>query len=239
MQQGRILLGFGVEPAAGVGQVGTIESGDVHLRSAQPEHANDVVANIRRGRRGQGDRGGRAHLFAHLAQAHVFRAEVVSPEAQAVSFVHHQQVRTKLRPEALERRRREALGREIEETSEILLELCQYLRLLARRLRAVQQQHGHTQHAQLLDLVGHERDQRRDYDGQALQQQGRKLEAEAFARAGRHDADDIVAREHVLRRSPADADGTPKAEKLAATDRRDCPFWWPVPTVNVVPGNLW
>ena len=33
VQQGRILLGFGVQAAAGIGQVGTIEAGDVHLRS--------------------------------------------------------------------------------------------------------------------------------------------------------------------------------------------------------------
>ena len=199
MQQGRILLGFGVEPAAGVGQVRTIESGDVHFRSAQPEHANDVVANVGRGGRGQGDGRGRTHLLAHFAQAHVFRAEVVSPEAEAVGFVDHQQVRTKLRQQALERRRRKALRREIEQSGEILPELLP-VRATARPTTASCSAAARERPASCncwtwsaMSEISGETTTVRPFSSN-----GRKLEAEAFARAGRHDADDVVAREHVL-----------------------------------------
>ena len=50
------------------------------------------------GSRGGGERHGhgRAEGFANFGQTHVFGTEVVSPEADAVGFVDHEEVRMKL-----------------------------------------------------------------------------------------------------------------------------------------------
>ncbi len=50
----------------------------------------------------------------------------------------------------------------------------------------------------MFHLIRHQRDQGRHDDGEALQQQRWKLEAQALARARRHDADDVSAIHYVL-----------------------------------------
>ena len=52
--------------------------------------------------------------------------------------------------------------------------------------------------AQLLDLVLHERDERRNHQRQASLHRGGKLVAEALAGAGGHDAEDVAPAEHIL-----------------------------------------
>ena len=52
--------------------------------------------------------------------------------------------------------------------------------------------------AQLLDLVFHQADQRRDDDRQPPLHDGGELVAEALARAGRHDAEDVLAGQDVF-----------------------------------------
>ena len=49
---------------------------------------------------------------------------------------------------------------------------------------------------QLIDLVLHQGDQRRDDQRQPVQHQGRQLVAEAFAAAGGHDAQAIASCQH-------------------------------------------
>src|SRR5271165_5381725 len=47
-------------------------------------------------------------------------------------------------------------------------------------------------------MVRHQRDQRRNHHRQALEEQRGKLEAEALASTGRHDANHVVAAQHVV-----------------------------------------
>ena len=79
-----------------------------------------AVAVERNGRR-------RAKLLAHLGQAHVLRPEVVSPEAEAVGFINHQQLGLELWQQSLKRGGREAFGREIQQPIEALLQATQHL----------------------------------------------------------------------------------------------------------------
>ncbi len=85
---------------------------------------------MRSGRRGQGHGDRRSQMLAHLGQPHIFRPEIVSPEAQAVGFVHHEEPRLQLRQDALERRRREPFGRDIEQSRKTSLEFGEYFALL-------------------------------------------------------------------------------------------------------------
>jgi hypothetical protein len=50
--------------------------------------------------------------------------------------------------------------------------------------------------AEPIHLVFHERNQRRDHDGAAIQQRSRKLEAERLSGPRRHDGDDVATLEH-------------------------------------------
>jgi hypothetical protein len=52
--------------------------------------------------------------------------------------------------------------------------------------------------AEVCGLVGHERDERGDDEGEAALHDGGKLETEALAGPGGHDADDIVSGEDVF-----------------------------------------
>jgi hypothetical protein len=119
-----------------------------------------------------------------------------------VGFVHHKQPRLQLREYALERRRGESFRRHVEQSRETSLQFGENLALLLVALRAIHEQHGNIQMLQLSHLIGHQRDQRRDDDGQTLQHQGRKLKAQALACACGHDADDVVAGHDVLDNLP-------------------------------------
>ena len=64
--------------------------------------------------------------------------------------------------------------------------------LLRHRQRAVDETDRQTKRLQLIDLVLHQGDQRRDDQRQAVQSHGRQLVAKALSAAGRHDAQAIL-----------------------------------------------
>ena len=132
-------------------------------------------------------------MLAYLRQTHVFRPEIVPPEAEAVRFVHHQQRDLQLWQKPLKGERRKSLGRQIEQSCKSATKFSKNLRLLSRRLRAIQQQGGNAQALQLLNLISHQRNQRRDNECQVLLHQRRQLKAEALACAGRHHAQHVAA----------------------------------------------
>ena len=107
---------------------------------SKPQHVDDVVTYLRRGGGGQCDRCRRAERLSYLGESHVFRTKIVSPEAEAVGFVDHEQFRSQLRQKTLKRRRRKALGCDVEQPSESVSQSRINLRLLARLLRTVQEQ---------------------------------------------------------------------------------------------------
>ena len=88
--------------------------------------------------------------------------------------------------------------RHIEQSRETSLEFGENFALLLMILRTIHEEHGNAQSLQLFHLIGHQRDQGRDDDGEPFQHQGRQLEAQAFARTRRHDANHIAALHHVL-----------------------------------------
>ena len=89
--------------------------------------------------------------------------------------------------------RGEPLGRHVEELQPAGVEGGEdLLGLLAARLRG-QRPGGDPGGAQRADLVAHQRDQRRDDEGDAGPGEGGKLVAERLAAAGRHDGEDVAA----------------------------------------------
>ena len=67
---------------------------------------------------------------------------------------------------------------------------------LALVVRGVERRRGDAEKPHLLDLVAHQRDQRRNDERQLAGEQCRQLEAERLAAPGRHDREDVLAGEH-------------------------------------------
>jgi hypothetical protein len=119
-----------------------------------------------------------------------------------VRLVHGQQFRAKFLDDGLEAGREEPLGRDVEQAFEPALELRDHVALLGLRLRARQQRRVDLLVAELLNLVLHQRDQRRDDDRQPALHDGGQLVAQALARAGGHDAQHVAPAQHVLDHLP-------------------------------------
>ena len=64
--------------------------------------------------------------------------------------------------------------------------------LLRRRQRAVDEAHRQAQRLELIDLILHQGDQRRDDQGQTVQGDGGQLVAEALTPAGGHDTQAVL-----------------------------------------------
>jgi hypothetical protein len=179
-----------------VTEVRAVEVSDEDERLAQPQLGADVLAHLRGRRRGVAVNGGAGEPVAQLAQLPVLGTEVVTPVADAVRFIDRERAHVHAAEQRAERRRRQALGRD-EEQAQRAVERTGFDRaLLVRRGRAVQRRRGHAGRDERVDLVLHQRDERRDDDGQSVEEQRRRLEAERLSRAGGHDQERVAPGEH-------------------------------------------
>ena len=95
-------------------------------------------------------------------------------------------------------RRRQPLGRHVEQVERAVADRALDRRRFGRRQPRVQRRGAHPELAQRVDLVLHQRDQRRDDDAEARAQQCRDLVAQRFAAAGRHQHDGVAAGRDLL-----------------------------------------
>ncbi len=176
-----------------VEQVGPLEAGEKTLRLVQGQLLDDVAAHAVGGRGGQGDGRRIAQQLAEVAQPGVIGPEIVPPLADAMGLVDGQQ-RQPRRPDRLEKPpAAKTLRRHVDQAELAGRHLVQPGVLLGHRQGAVDERHRQPQRLQLIDLVLHQRDQRRDDQRQPVEDQGRELVAEALAAAGGHDAQAIAS----------------------------------------------
>ena len=194
------------------------EAVDELARIAQPQLGADVVARARVGRGGDGEA---RHLREHLRQPSqhaVLRTEVVAPLADAMRLVDRHQRERQARQPLQHGRLHQAFGREVEQVQRAFVDpppdvgaqagLGAGVELLGRDARLLQGG----------DLVGHQRDQRRDDEAEAGPHQRRDLVAQALAAARRQHGQRTAAGQHL-----ADHAGLQTAEvgvaERAAQDR--------------------
>ena len=183
--------GRAIEP--GVDLVGLLE---IELRE-------DVLGDLGRRRGGE-----RQHRRAAIgirrrqrlldrAQRQVRGAEIVAPLGRAMRFVDDEEADL-LAAELLDQRARGgALGRDVDDLVAPFVDALERLALGLDALGGVEAG-GHGAGAtHLLHLVRHEREQRRDHDGDAGQLEGGELIRERLARAGRHDREHVAAGEQI------------------------------------------
>jgi hypothetical protein len=92
----------------------------------------------------------------------------------------------------------QALGRDVDQVEFVLAQPPLDFRRGGEILRGIEEGGAHAGLQQRVDLVLHQRDQRRDHDADARPQQRRDLVAQRLAAAGRHQHQRVAAADHVL-----------------------------------------
>ena len=121
----------------------------------------------------------------------------MAPVGDAVRLVDDYELRRGLAQEVAEAAF-EPLGRDVEQADFSVSRGAEYLRGLLPVHRAVYRRGADAVLAQRVDLVFHQRYERRYDNGEAARHYRRYLVAERLARAGRHDADSVAARGYRL-----------------------------------------
>ncbi len=182
------------------GEVGPVEAGAHPLGFAQGQAGDDLLGDLRRrGRRASHHRRV-AELGDHRRQAQVVRAEIVAPLADAVGLVDDEQRERPVPQRGPERPAREALRRGEDDLGAAVADLAE--RIAVGRAVAARGEH-HRRMAEVGEpraLVAHERDERRDDDGQVVPRKCGQLVAEALAAARRHDDERVAPVERRLHR---------------------------------------
>ena len=207
LQPGAEVLEPGVVLVGGeadlVVQVGAGDGGGEGFKrvGGEAEGVDDVVADLRRGGGGKADDGDAGKGGAEVGQVQEGCAEVVAPLADAVGLVDGDAGQLVLGVDGAQRGaegfRKGVLGRDVEEAGARVPALQVGQDSVARRAvrGAVQRGHGDARGFQLRHLVLHQRQQRRDADGDAVVQHRRQLIAERLAEGGGGLHEDIVALE--------------------------------------------
>ena len=186
-----------------IDQVGPIERADELDRIVEAELRRDVAPHARRRGRRVGVQADAGEQLAQPPELAVLGPEVVPPLADAVRFVHGDEADVDGRQQRQKRvgaLADQPLGRDVEQLVAPLTKPGDDVGLLRRRERAVEQRGRHAVADERVDLVLHQRDQRRDDDREARADDGRRLKAERLAAAGRQDDDRIAAGEHRVHR---------------------------------------
>ena len=165
---------------------------------------------------------GRRKPFTEQGQLAVFGPEVMAPLADAVGLVDREPLHAYLR-EQVEQVGVDQSLRGCEEQPEFTGgQSVADLPPLVRRQSRVKCRGGIADRLQGIDLVFHERHQRRDDDVGRLVDQRRQLVAEAFSSAGRHHDERVVAGETsadgVSLERPQRLEAPPAGEDLADAD---------------------
>ena len=148
------------------------------------------VSRVRRRREG-----GRLHVAEFLPERsdrQVVRPEIVAPLADAVRLVDGKEGDAAAAHEA--HAPRQALRCQVEELQLSARKRLHDAVVLLARVGGDERGGRNPVRGELRHLVAHQRDQRRDDDGEPLPHQGRKLVAERLAPAGRHDGEHVAAR---------------------------------------------
>ncbi len=191
-----------------VREVRPIERSEEHQRILQPQLGDDVTADAFGRGGGKRVQRSRREIVAQAAEPPVLRPEIVAPLADAVRFIDRDEPEAHLlqrSAEVLAAVADQPLRRDVEEPTPIFANARQHRVPLVGQQRAVQIRRRDAVDAQAVDLIFHQRNQRRDNERQAATRrrvrkarggrvnQRRRLEADRLAAARRQD-DDAVAR---------------------------------------------
>ena len=158
---------------------------------------DDVGAGRRIGRRRDRDE---LEIIADRSrrpgEAKIFGPEIMPPLRDAMRLVDGEDRGSRGAEKVWRIRTREPLRGDIEEAIAAAPEPSFDRRIVFAAVGGIQGGGGDTARLQLRDLVAHQRDQRRDDDGEPLPEDRGQLIEKRFAGTGRHDREDMFAGEH-------------------------------------------
>ena len=179
-------------------QIAAIKTGEHQRWRAECEHLRDVASNFwRRGRR-QGDRGRSAESRVNLAHSPVTRPEVVAPLRNAVGLVHRQQRHLHRRNPVAGAAQVESFGRDVQQFQLPTLRAREAVADLGRGERAVNECGGNALQRHRVHLILHQRNKRREHDGEPFEHHCGHLITERLASASGEDHERVVSGEHGL-----------------------------------------
>ncbi len=166
------------------------------MRSSQLQTLDNVLGDLRRGR-GREGRDGRVREFVRdPGKCQVIGPEIVAPFGNAVGFVHGKK-RNIQRFEPLDKILRvESLWRDVEQVQFVFSQSGVNFVTFLHRNRAVLRGGPESVCPGGVDLILHQRNERRNHDANAVEEMGGKLIAERFTTARGHDGKDIFSREN-------------------------------------------
>ncbi|MCG3120600.1 MAG: hypothetical protein ALAOOOJD_03365 [bacterium] len=175
-----------------------IETRDELLRGREVEIRGNIGAHALRRRGRERDADGLRKARPAFHQLAILRPKVMAPFRNAMRFIDGETIDL----ERGEKRQRfdfqQSFGRHVKQLCLTLTDAVEIALILIGRQRAVQKHGGHAELLQLRHLVFHQRNQRRDHDGETLEQQRRQLIAQRFAAAGRHDDERVFFLQDVV-----------------------------------------
>ena len=168
-------------------EVGPVEAGGDHVRLGNGEFLAHVGNHLGRRRGSQQQHLSDAKLTLVIGQFEVVGAEVVAPLGNAVCLVDHQQGDRHLGDEIAKALVLQALHRDHQDLQLTAARAIHHLGSLFAALRRIDAGRRNAMGMQEGQLVLHQRQQRRDDQGQVRQVQGRQLVAQRLARTGGKD----------------------------------------------------
>ena len=161
-----------------VGEVGAVEAGDVAFRLVQFQMRDDVFADAARGGGGERHERDVRKMFAQPGDLAVFGAEIVAPFADAMRLVNGDELDVPALQVIEKTGEHQPLRRDVEQAEFAGVQSAQTFAAFAGHQRRVQKRRRDAAGLQRIHLVFHQRDERRDDDGESVTRKRGKLEAE-------------------------------------------------------------
>ena len=176
-------------------EVRAIERAHENLGRADKQPVGDFGSGrgVRRG--GHADRLDAMEGFCNLTQAQILRPEVVAPLRDAMRLVDGEKIDRDFAHCGDDVVAQQPFRRNIEKPERAVVQAARHPSPLVVVGGGIEARRLDPKFAQLGDLVAHQRDQRRDNEGQAAADDRRKLEAQRLAAACRHHRQHVFASE--------------------------------------------
>ena len=183
-----------------VDQVRPVETPHQHPWLPQAKLPNDVLLHPLCGSGCEGMHTKVRKPLPQHPQPSVVGAEVMPPVAHAVRFINREKGDVRFVQSTQHLFRAEAFRSDVQQLELPFVEVAGDLPLLLVGERAVDEGAGNPVRAERVDLILHERDQRRDHHRNSVETDRRRLIAERLAPTGRQHDERILAPQHTLHR---------------------------------------
>ena len=147
-----------------------------------PKGAADIPRHLRRRRGGERQHGPQPQFFHHARQPQIFRAKIVSPLRDAVRLIdgHERDLHA---PQPIQKRlTREPLRSHIEQLQLSGPQIRIHPLRLFRGQARIQPRRRHAARPQRIDLIFHQRDERRNHQRRSLEEHRRQLITKRLSR---------------------------------------------------------